>query len=158
MIIALLQLAIALRWIQLVPNSLAFNNNYISTKIRNNNNAPSIQLPLIGRNKRSSITSLLIDNYLPKRNNHPFHHDCFKYRNSLFTNHELRNTFFELHSNANDQDNDDVDEELKQVQEESRIKILKARRKVIRDSLKNAESLRNFRIQNGEIIFTNCPS
>lgn len=44
---------------------------------------------------------------------------------------------------------EDEDEELRKVEEESRLKVLTARRESIRGALKSAESLRNFRLQNG---------
>jgi hypothetical protein len=45
--------------------------------------------------------------------------------------------------------NNEKDEELKAVEEESRLKILKSRRDTIRGTLKGSESLSNFRIANG---------
>eukprot|EP00550_Attheya_septentrionalis_P008099 CAMPEP_0198294862 /NCGR_PEP_ID=MMETSP1449-20131203/24687_1 /TAXON_ID=420275 /ORGANISM="Attheya septentrionalis, Strain CCMP2084" /LENGTH=593 /DNA_ID=CAMNT_0043994957 /DNA_START=267 /DNA_END=2048 /DNA_ORIENTATION=- len=47
--------------------------------------------------------------------------------------------------------NNEKDEELKAVEEESRLKILKSRRDTIRSTLKGSESLANFRIANGYI-------
>ena len=52
---------------------------------------------------------------------------------------------------SNDGEEDD-DEEMKELEEETRLKILKSRRNNIRSTLKSAESLRNFRINKG--VFT----
>ena len=46
---------------------------------------------------------------------------------------------------------EEEERELKQVQEESRIKILGDRRKTIRGVLKSAEGTRNFRLNNGYV-------
>lgn len=45
---------------------------------------------------------------------------------------------------------DDNDEQLKRDEEESRLKILESRRKTIRSTLRGAESLKYYRMENGE--------
>lgn len=46
--------------------------------------------------------------------------------------------------------NDDDEETLKAKEEVARLKVLEARRKTIRSTLRSAESLRNFRIMNSK--------
>jgi hypothetical protein len=41
------------------------------------------------------------------------------------------------------------EEEMERLQEESRMKVLTSRRNTIRSTLKSAESLKNFRLENG---------
>ncbi len=46
--------------------------------------------------------------------------------------------------------NNDDEEALRVKEEEARLKVLEARRKTIRSTLRSAESLRNFRIMNSK--------
>ena len=45
------------------------------------------------------------------------------------------------------------EEDLEEKEEEARLKVLESRRKTIRSALKSAESLKNFRVNNGRYFY-----